>query len=530
MEHSFGGVYAVWRLREAGYSVHLFEGSHRLGGVWTHNRYPGARVDTEFPMYQLSIPEVYKSWNWKLRFPDWRELQAYFDHVDRVLNISKDATYKALVEKATFDPSTSRWTVKTQQGHTATCKQLILCTGTTYKQHVPTFKGLELYKGTLLHSSQWPEGGVNVQGKRVGVIGSGSTALQIVQDMSKECKELVTLVRTPNTALPMKQYPISDAHQEALKGYYYHMLRTQARNSYGGFAYNPAPAFSPQQLSEAEREKFLEELYERGAFNFAAGNFQSAMFDKTDNRILYDFWAKKTRARISDPAKRDILAPLEPVEWWLTKRPGVEDDYYECCDSPHVRVVDLKSQPLHSFTPTGLRIGANEADSEEIQLDVVVLATGFDSYHGAFSSMGIVGTDDRELIARWRDGVRTHLGLTVPHHPNMWLVYGPQAPTALGNGPTMVEMQVDIIVDFLNKLKAEDKKTIEATDEAAEAWADDLQELAKQTLMWGANSWYMGANIPGKKREMLNYLKGIPEYEKSCRGSLERGFEGFVVA
>lgn len=200
----FGGVYAVWRLRAEGFNVHLFEGTPRLGGVWSNNTYPGARVDSEFPFYQLSIPEVWKIWTWKERFPGWQELQAYFDHADKVLDISKDATYEALVNKATFNTETGRWTVRTEQGHVATCKHLLLCTGPIYKQHVPTWEGLEQYTGTLLHSSKWPRGGVNARGKRVAVVGSGTTAIQIVQEMSKEAKELVTLMRTPNIALSMK--------------------------------------------------------------------------------------------------------------------------------------------------------------------------------------------------------------------------------------------------------------------------------------------------------------------------------------
>lgn len=417
----FSGVYAVWRLRAEGFKIHLFEGTERLGGVWSNNTYPGARVDSEFPFYQLSIPEVYKTWVWKERFPGWQELQAYFDHVDKVLNISKEATYQALVNKATFDTKTGRWTVQTEQGYVATCKHLLLCTGSTYKQYVPTWEGLDQYSGMLLHSSQWPKGGVDARGKRVAIIGSGSTALQVVQDMAKEAKELVTLVRTPNIALPMKQRKISWEEQDSLKAFLDGILKTAARSSFGGFPYNSPPVASAQMLSEEEREKFFEELYQRGGFNYVAGNFLSSLFDVTDNRIIYDFWVKKTRARIRDPVKRDILAPLEPPNHFMTKRNGLEQDYYEMCDKEHVRVVDLKATPIESFTKEGLRVG-----SEDIPFDIIVLATGFDNYTGAFSTMGIEGTDGKQLLDRWRDGVRTHLGLTAPRHPNMWMVYGPQ--------------------------------------------------------------------------------------------------------
>ncbi|KAJ4352042.1 uncharacterized protein N0V89_007388 [Didymosphaeria variabile] len=519
----FGGVYAVWRLRAERFKVHLFEGTERLGGVWSNNTYPGARVDSEVPFYQLSIPEVYKTWTWTQRFPGWRELQAYFDHIDKVLDISKDATYNALVNKATFKMETGRWTIRTEQGHVATCKHLLLCTGSTYKQHVPTWEGLDRYSKTLLHSSKWPKGGVDAHGKRVAVIGSGSTALQIVQDMSKDAKELVTLIRTPNIALPMKQRKLSLEEQDSLKGFLDHILKTAARASFGGFPYNPPPVSSPQMLSEEETEKFLEELYERGGFNFTGGNFLSVLFDPKDSRIVYDFWVKKTRARIQDPVKRDILAPIEPPNAFMAKRAGIEQDYYEMCDKEHVQVIDLKTTPIESFTEEGLRVGG-----KEIPFDIIVLATGFDNYTGAFSTMGIEGTDGKELLERWKDGVKTHLGMTAPRHPNMWMVYGPQAPTALGNGPTIVEVQVDIVVDMVKKMREEKVKYLDATPEAAQAWANDLAATSKMTLLESTNSWYMGANIPGKKREMLNYLKGLVVYEKSCRDAMP-DWDGFVV-
>ena len=268
---------------------------------------------------------------------------------------------------------------------------------------------------------------MDCRGKKVGIIGSGSTALQIVQELTKTADSLVTFIRTPNTALPMRQRKLQPEEVDHMKGLYDVILRQSARKTFGGFTYNPPPCASPQMLSPEERETFFEELYQRGAFNYSAGNFLSSLFDPTDNRMIYDFWAKKTRARIRDPVKRDILAPLEPLHPFLTKRPGIEADYYECCDSEHVRVVDLKKTPIEAFTKQGLKIGGDGGEGgEEIDLDIIVLATGFDNYTGAFSTMGIKGTDGVDLNDRWKEGVTTSLGLMVPEHPNMWMVYGPQ--------------------------------------------------------------------------------------------------------
>ncbi|KAL1795410.1 hypothetical protein ACET3X_005634 [Alternaria dauci] len=519
----FSGVYATWRLRDEGFKIHLFEGTERLGGVWSNNTYPGARVDSEVPFYQLSIPEVYKTWTWSERFPGGQELQAYFDDVDKVLDIQKDATFNARVNKATFDNELGRWTVQTEQGHVATCKHLLLCTGSTHMQYIPRWEGMNQFAGTLLHSSKWPKGGVIAHGKRVAVVGSGSTALQIVQEMAREAKQLVTLIRTPNMALPMKQQKLSPENQDAMKGFLNGMLRTAARSAYGGLPCNPPPVASPQMLSAEEREKFLEELYQRGGFNFAAGNFTTALLDRKDNRMVYDFWARKTRARIRDPVKRDVLAPLEPPHPIIAKRNGLEHDYYELCDQDHVRVVDLKKTPIEAFTKAGLMVGG-----EEIPLDIIVLATGFDTYTGAFSTMGVQGTDGKNLMDQWKDGVRTHLGLTAPYYPNMWMIYGPQAPTALGNGPTIIEVQVDIAVDMIKKIRGEKIKYLDARPEAAQAWADDIAAVSKMMLFEDADSWYMGANVPGKKREILNYVKGLVEYDRSCRAAMP-DWDGFVV-
>lgn len=413
----FGGLYSVYKLRQLGLSVHLLEAGSTLGGTWHWNSYPGARVDSEFPTYQLSIQEVYKTWTWSERFPGFAELRKYFEHVDKVLNISKDTTFNAEVVEAHFDRPASRWNVKTKQGHTATAQWLILCTGSTYKRHYPDFPGMDKYRGTLHHSGLWPVQGVNVTGKSIGIIGAGATGVQVVQELTKEAKASTVFIRTPNNAIPMKQRKLNLAEQDALKGFYDSILRVSARNSFGGFPYNAPKTPSASSVSAEEREALYEELYERGGFNLVGGIWADYMFDPTSNRYLYDFWAKKTRARITDPVKRDILAPLEPVHPVMTKRPSLEQDYYECLDKPNVNLVDLNKTPIEAFTESGIKTG----DGKQHDFDLVVLATGFDNYTGAFSTMGLKDSNGTDLKDRWKEGVTTYCGLTVSGYPNMFV-------------------------------------------------------------------------------------------------------------
>ena len=416
-----GGVYAVYKLRQLGLSVRVFEAGPKLGGVWQWNQYPGARVDSEYPFYQLSIPEVYKTWSWSERFPSYTELRDYFDHADKVLKISEDSTFNADVVSASFDQRKSKWTVKTRQGHTATCKYLLLCTGSTYKTHYPDFKGMSDYKGILHHTSRYPADGVDVSGKKVAVIGQGATGVQVVQELSRKAGSMTVFLRTPNTALPMGQRKMSREEQTALIPYYSAIFRG-CRKSYGGFPYSPPPSASFASASPEERQALYEELYARGAFGLVVGIWPDYLVDPTANRAVYDFWAKKTRARISDPVKRDLLAPLEPQHPFGTKRPSLEQDYYECMDSPNVKIVDMGKTEILEFTKTGI----TTTDGESHEFDVIILATGYDNYTGAFATMGLKDTNGVELSTRWKDGVHTYLGLMCSRFPNMFMVYGPQ--------------------------------------------------------------------------------------------------------
>jgi cation diffusion facilitator CzcD-associated flavoprotein CzcO len=418
--------------------------------------------------------------------------------------------------------------------------------------------GIEKFKGEIHHSSFWPDSGVDVAGKRVAVIGTGSTGVQIAQETAKTAGSVTVFQRTPNLALPMVQKPLTREEQMKRKPEYPQIYKNRM-TTFAGFQYDFVDRNTFDD-SPSEREAFYQKLFDAGGFEFWLANYKDLLFDADANRQAYDFWAKKARARISDPRKRDILAPVEPPHAFGTKRPSLEQNYYEMLDKACNDIVDIKETPIVEVTDTGIKT----QDGKLREFDVIALATGFDSVTGGMKNMGLRDVDGVELKEKWKMGTWSYLGMTcsgfrklpyltrppsflplsphditprlpsqstnLPLTANMFFLYGAQGPTAFSNGPSCVECQGDWIVDAMAKLKDEDITYCDATREAEEDWRRKVTELSDKTLFPGTSSWYMGANIPGKPREQLNYAGGIPLYEKECREVLERGFEGFVTA
>ncbi|OAP63454.1 hypothetical protein AYL99_02681 [Fonsecaea erecta] len=517
----FGGIYGLYQFRKMGLRVKLFEAGSDFGGTWYWNRYPGARVDSETPYYSLSIPEVYKNWHFSERFPGHQELRRYFKHIDKTLDLSKDAYFNTVVVEAKFSTDTDEWHVRTDDGGLAKCKYLVLATGSSYKKHYPDFKNMDKFKGRLIHSALYPEEGIDVTGKKVGVIGSGATGVQIVQELAREDCQLTTFVRTPNLAQPMQQRKLTKEEQDNAKSFYQAYFQS-AKECLSGFPYNPATKTFFEATPE-ERLEYWEDLWQRGGFSFLISNYREFLTNKEVNRELYQFWAKKVRARMKDPFKKDVLAPLEQGHWFGTKRPSLEQDYYEMVDRDNVTLVDLKATPIVEFTETGIK-----TTDKLHEFDIVILATGYDSVTGSLLDIGLVGTDGVPLREKWKSGTYTYLGLTIPKMPNMFMVYSPQAPTSLSNGPPIIEMQIDWICAAIRKMKEEGIRYIDAKPEAAEKWREDIQKMNATTLYPETNSWYMGANIPGKPREQLIYLAGLDVYNKTTKEALKT-WDGFDV-
>lgn len=516
----FGGVYALHQYRKLGLTIKLYEGAEDFGGVWNRSRYPGARVDSELPFYQLAIPEVYNTFTFSERFPGHEELRRYFKHAGKVLDLEKDTCFNTIVTSAEF--VNGRWTVHTKDGRETRCTYLVMATGASFKTHRPDFKGLEEYQGKLFHSADYPAGGIDVKGKKVGLIGNGATGVQILQEMAKEDCELTAFIRTPNTCLPMRQKKAQNgvvptarhADEETFK---------EAKDTYGGFIMNDIPDTKFWEVPEEEREAKLEQLWQRGGFSWLIGGWMELLTDEKVNKFYYDFWASRVRARISDKSKADIVAPLKQHTYVGCKRPSLEQDYYEMIDRPNVKLVDLNASGIKQLTKKGIA-----TDENEYELDVIILATGYNNLTGSMTSIDIKGTDGETPKQKWENGVSTYLGLMIPRMPNMFLIYSPQSPGALVNGPPCCEIMVDWVSATIQKMKGEGLKVIEATEEAANKWHDDIQKVNETTLHVKSDSWYMGSNIPGKKREQLIYLKGLQEYKKDIYGAID-GWEGFIT-
>ncbi|KAH7081972.1 hypothetical protein BKA63DRAFT_223596 [Paraphoma chrysanthemicola] len=518
----FSGISALHRLRKEGLKAHIFEAGSDFGGVWYWNRYPGARVDSEAPFYQLNIPEVYDTWSFSQRFPDHVELRKYMAHIDKTLNLRPDVDFNTKVTGSTWDASSAQWSVKTSSGKTARAQFLILATGLLHKTHLPTWAGQEKYKGVIRHSGDWPEE-TDVTGKRVAVIGAGATSVQIVQELGKTAAHLTLLMRRPSYCLPMAQRTWTKEEQDGLRAYY-PVLFKAGRDSAVGFP-TPRNDIRAQDATAAEREAFWNSTWNAGGFQFLLRNYNNIMLDKEANGLVYDFWKKKVRERLTDPKKQALMAPDEMPYFFSTKRTPLENDYYDILNQDNVDVVNIKDHPIEAFTERGLQLGGEQGDRE---FDYVVCATGFDSFTGSLTNMGLMSKDGKDIKEVWSDGVRTYLGMMMAGFPNAFMVYSPQAPTALSNGPTIIECQCDFAVDTIKSMRAEGTKVIEPKLEAEEEWKAGMNAMVEHTLYPFTDSWWNTSNIPGKKAENQSYILGINNYEATCRDKMT-GWKGFDV-
>lgn len=517
------GCYLLHKLRSRGFSVKVFETGSGLGGTWFWNRYPGARVDSTVPVYEYSIPEVWQSeaWSWKERFPARNELQSYFAHVDRILNLSIDVFFDERVDAATFDATQKTWSIQTAKGRTAQARWLILATGFAAKTSVPSWPGLHTFQGTVYHSASWPEDGVDLKGKKVGIVGTGSSGLQIAQTIADEVAELLVFQRTPNLALPLMQERLSPGDQKAAcPTAFQSRLTTPSGHLY------PVTTRKTFDDSEEERQAFYERLWQAGNFHFWVSNYSDLMTDLAANRAAYDFWAGKVRARIREPLVADLLAPVEPPHPFGAKRPALEWSWYDMFDQPGRKIVDIQNNPITLVDTHSVQM----QDGSSHRLDALILATGFDSVTGGIKNIRIQGLDGRMLAEKWSDGTSTALGMMVAGFPNMFFTYGPQAPTAFANGPSCIEVQGDWLTEVLVDLRQRGLRSVDATPEGENRWKSIIDEQMAGTLYPMANSWWMGANVPGKKVEMLNYIGGLPEYSKELKRCRETDYQDLLVA
>ncbi len=516
----FSGVYQLYRLRDEGFNVHLIEAGGGLGGIWHWNCYPGARVDTHCQIYQFSRPDLWKEWNWSERFPGWEEMRKYFDYVDQKLDLSKDVSLNTRVSGAEFNQANGEWVINTDSKGEYRAKFIVLCTGFASKPYQPTIPGMEDFLGDANHTALWPQQGIDFTDKKVGVIGTGASGIQVAQEAFKVASHVTVFQRTPNMYLPMGQETYSEADNVAMKEELPDRFKRRAE-TFGGFDMDLIST-SGLDVSEKEREATFERLWAAGGFSFWLGNFYDIFSDEKVNRTAYDFWLKKTRARIKDPVLAEKLAPLEPPHPYGVKRPSLEQCYFDIFNHKNATLVSLMEEPISKITATGIETEKNSYD-----LDVIAFATGFDAVTGGLTSIDIVGTNGVTLKEKWSQGVRSHMGLATANFPNMLVSYGPQAPTGFCNGPSSAEYQGECIIETLLFMRDNGYSQFDVTSEAEEHWRSHVLELADATLFPKADSWYMGANIPGKPKEMLMYPGGLPSYLEAFRNCVHEGYQGF---
>jgi cation diffusion facilitator CzcD-associated flavoprotein CzcO len=396
---------------------------------------------------------------------------------------------------------------------------LIWCTGYFTKKYVPYLKGLDTFKGECYHTSEWPQSGLDVTGKRVGVIGTGASGVQTIQEVAPHVKQLTVFQRTPNTALPMQQRKLDPKNQS--KETYPDTFKLRATTP-SGFIYTLTPESALDQTPE-KRRAFFEDLYKFGGFAFYLGSYQDILGNKEANMMAYDFWREKTWERIKDPKIAEKLAPKVALHVFGAKRPCLEQRYFEVFNQPNVELVDIRESPIEEITEKGVK-----TQDGEYELDVLVLATGYDAVIGGFKDLDIRGRGGKSLSERWADGVYTYLGMTTSGFPNMFYIFGPQSP--FSNGPTAIELQSNWIIKCLETLRQKNLKTIESTPEADEDYKKRLNEMGDATVFGLTASWFWGSNIPGNRHEAQLYMAGVPQYTQEIEECEKKGYAGFTLA
>ena len=519
----FNGLFQLYSLRKQGFNVRLVDAGDDLGGTWYWNCYPGARVDSHVPNYEYSLEALWRDWNWTERFPAWDELRRYFHYVDHKLDLRRDIQFSTRVTAAEFDTSCDQWHIQTEQGTEIRARYFILCTGFAARSYTPDIRGLDQFEGTCLHTAHWPQEGLGFSGKRVGVIGTGASGVQVIQEASRDAAHLTVFQRTPILALPMRQSKLDEPTQREMKKHYPENFRKR-RDDFGGFFDITPLDKSALEVSPEERQAVYEEAWRKGGFHYWVGTFNDILTDPEANRTAYDFWRDKTRERIQDPHIAEKLAPTQAPHPFGTKRPSLEQWYFEVFNQANVTLVDVRDSPICEVTAAGVVTAEGEHT-----LDMLVLATGFDALTGGLTQIDIRGINGSSLAEKWSDGVKDHLGLAVSGFPNMFILYGPLAPAGLCNGPTCAELQGEWVVNCLDYLRDSNHTRIEATAEAEQAWVQHVSDVAAETLFPQADSWYMGANIPGKSRQFLNYFD-VAAYMEQCNQSAASGYEGFILS
>ena len=517
----FAGLYAIHKFRdEMGLEVQAYETGDGVGGTWYWNRYPGARCDSESFYYCFSFDhDLAQEWEWSGKYPEQPEIERYLNHVADRFDMRRSIALSTRVTSAHFDDVTHRWEVGTEHGDRVSARYVVSAVGCLSAANLPDIPGRDRFEGEFCHTARWPREGIDFTGKRVGLIGTGSTGIQATPVIAAQAEHLTIFQRTPNFTVPARHAAFAPEDQAAIKQDYEAIFQ-RTRESPAGFPYFPIDR-STHDVPPEEREAILEGLWEEGGFKFLWGGFNDLTRDPDANEIASEFIRNKIRETVDDAETAELLCPK--CHPYGSKRPPIDTDYYVTFNRDNVQLVDIKGCPIEEITPKGLR-----TQDAEYELDVLVFATGFDAMTGSLLKIDIEGSGGLRLAEAWADGPRTFLGLQVAGFPNLFTVTGPGSPSVLTNMPVAIEYHVNWIADCISHMLERGQTRVEATQDAQEHWVEHVAEVAQDSLMSQANSWYVGANIPGKPRVIAPYAGGQPLYKERCQAVVEAGYEGLA--
>ena len=516
----FAGLYMLHRLRGAGFSVRVFEVGDGVGGTWYWNRYPGARCDVESMEYSYSFDDaLQQEWEWTERYAGQPEILRYANHVADRFDLKRDVTFNTRVTRAAFDEATSRWRVETDTGERISARFCVLATGCLSSANLPRFEGRESFAGETYHTGRWPHHEVDFGGKRVGIVGTGSSAIQAIPVIAEQAKHLTVFQRTPNYSIPARNRPI-DADMVADVKAVYPEFRANNRLMPAGFGSRmPQNDAAAESDDPTRREANYATRWQRGGFGFL-GAYNDLLVSGDANETAAEFVRQRIRETVKDPRTAELLCPDNVIG---CKRPCLDSGYFETYNRDNVALVDIRANPIERITPQGIVAGGAEH-----ALDAIVFATGFDAMTGAVLGIDIRGRRGQTLKEKWAAGPRTYLGLGTVGFPNLFLVSGPGSPSVLTNMLCSIEQHVDWIADCLTNLRRTNMASIEATSSAEDAWVEHVNAVASQTLYPTCNSWYLGKNIPGKPQVFMP-LVGFPPYVEKCDAVAANGYEGFEL-
>lgn len=509
------GLYHLYRLLQLGLSARICEAGGGVGGTWYWNRYPGARFDSESYSYGYSFSEeLLQEWDWKEHFSDQPENERYLNYVADKFDLRRHIQFNARIESAVYNEKENLWEVQTENGHRLRARFLIAAVGILSATYMPNIAGIESFQGQSFHTSRWPHEPVGFRGKRVAVIGTGATAVQLITEIAKDIGHLTVFQRTPNYCAPLRNAPIDPEMQKKIKASYPEIFK-KCNETVGAFMHDFDPR-SALEVSPQEREAFYEEIWAQPGFRKWFGNFYDIMTNRAANETFAEFVRNKIRARVTDPVVAEKLCPKDHP--FGSKRIPLESGYYEVYNQDNVVLVNLKETPIERVTPKGIK-----TSRAEYEFDMIIYATGFDAVTGELARMDIRGEGGQQLKDKWADGPRTYLGLQTAGFPNFFIANG----AVFCNFPRCAEVVAEWVSDCIGYMQKKNLKRIEATPQAEAEWTEHDSSLTAGLLFTEGNSWFMGTNIPGKKQHYLLYAGGAPKYRLKCEEVAANGYPGF---